>query len=99
MPRFVADEGVDGTWADRPFGLIAVVVGGTGGDGDDDGEIDVRSTVFCCCPALDVLEECCVCVECRDSEDRRSYVGIRLEELPCLDLDRGLGVVAEVVGG
>lgn len=57
-----------------------------------------RSTAGTGYTTLVVLEECCDGADVRDSDDRRSYVGIRLEEPLCLDPDLGVGDTAGAVG-
>jgi len=87
VPRFEMEMGVAEV---RAGGfVVAIPEGRRGGEGVS--EIG-RSTADTGCPTLVVLEECCD-ADVRDSDDRRSYVGIRLEEPLCLDLDLGVGGV------
>jgi len=74
----------------RAGGLVVVIPEGRRG-GEGVGETE-RSIADAGCPTLVVLEECCD-ADVRDSDDRRSYVGIRLKEPLCLDLDLGVGDV------
>lgn len=83
MPRLLpVEDGVEGGCRS-----------GEDGSGSDEG-VGVRSTTpGCCCDWG--LVDCCVGVDVLDSEDLRSddKVGIRLDELPCLDFDLCVGVV------
>jgi len=63
--------------------VVASPEGRRGGEGVGETERSIADTG---CPTLVVLEECCD-ADVRDSDDRRSYVGIRLEEPLCLDFD------------